>query len=219
MKIAHFSRSRVTPVAAILGAGALLGAVGPIATKYDNLVCQAVGTVFSVGWSWACFAFLVGYSRRSKTDAALLASSALAVGVSVYYMVKFLSPVIPVGGHLVSGAGDGLFSRALFWGVAAFVGGAPVGLLGNLARGSGIRSLGYRLTVPLIAFTEASLRLATEVDDSQLGVVGMVWASVRAVSTVAVVLLVGRAVWRRWDGRGRRRPAPAKLRTVRNEFE
>ncbi|AWW43212.1 hypothetical protein [Streptomyces cadmiisoli] len=210
MKIAHFTRSRIAPIAAILGAGALLGTVGPFASKFDNLACQAVGVIFSVGWSWACFAFLVGYSRRSRIEASLLASSALAVGVAVYYIFKFLSPDVPAGGHVISGAGDGLSSRALFWGVAAFVFGAPIGLLGSMARTPGIGGLGFRLLVPLIAFFEASLRLTAEVDDSQGRVVEMVWASVRALSAVAVVLLVGHTVWNWWHGRGTRQPAPAK---------
>ncbi|MFC9951404.1 hypothetical protein [Streptomyces prasinus] len=219
MEIAHFTRSRIAPIAAVLGAGALLGAIGPFASKSDNLVFQAVGVVFSVGWSWACFAFLVGYSRRSKIEASLLASSALAVGVAVYYLSKFMSPYVPAGGHVISGAGDGLASRALFWGVAAFTFGAPVGLLGSMARTPGIGGLGFRLLVPLIAFFEASLRLAAEVGDSQGRVVEMVWASVRALSAVAVVLLVGHTVWRWWRGRGARQPAPAKRRAVHNEFE
>ncbi|MGW1729142.1 hypothetical protein ACWCQK_40690 [Streptomyces sp. NPDC002306] len=210
MKIVHFSCSRIAPVAAVLGASALLGTVGPFASKFDNLAGQVVGVIFSVGWSWACFAFLVGYSRRSRIEASLLASSALAVGVAVYYLFKFLSPDVPAGGHVISGAGDGLFSRALFWGASAFALGAPVGFLGSMARMPGIGGLGVRLVVPLIAFFEASLRLAPEADDSQDRVVDMDWASVRALSAVAVVLLVGHAVWSWWRGRGVRQPAPAK---------
>ncbi|MGW0799227.1 hypothetical protein [Streptomyces sp. NPDC002692] len=207
MKIVHFSCSRIAPIAAILGAGALLGAVGPFASKFDNPAGQVVGVIFSVGWSWACFAFLVGYSRRSRIEASLLASSALAVGVAVYYLFKFLSPDVPAGGHIISGANDGLFSRALFWGASAFVLGAPVGFLGSMARRMpGIGGLGVRLVVPLIAFFEASLRAY----DSQDRVVEVVWASVRALSAAAVVLLVGHAVWSWWRGRGVRQPAPAK---------
>jgi hypothetical protein len=210
MKIPQFPPSRIAPIATVLGAGALLGAIGPFATKFDNPVCQAIGVVFSVGWSWAWFAFLVGYSRRSKIEASLLASSALAVGVAVYYLFKFLSPEVPAGGHVLSGAGDGLSSRAVFWGVAAFAFGAPVGLLGSMARTPGIGGLGFRLLVPLIAFFEASQQLAAGVNDSQGGVVEMVWASVRALSAVAAVLLVGHTVWSWWHGRGARQPAPAK---------
>src|SRR5690606_42047625 len=66
------SSDLVAPVAAILLAGALLGAVGPVASTFDNAVCRAVGVVFSVGWSWACFAFLAGLSRRSRIEASLL---------------------------------------------------------------------------------------------------------------------------------------------------
>ncbi|MFD5234343.1 hypothetical protein ACFWJ5_38685 [Streptomyces qaidamensis] len=210
MEIPHFTPSRIAPIATVLGAGALLGAVGPFVSKFDNPVGQTVGVVFSVGWSWACFAFLVGYSRRSRIEASLLASSALAVGVAVYYLFKFLSPAVPAGGHVISGAGDGLYSRAVFWGVAAFAFGAPVGLLGSMARTPGIGGLGFRLLVPLIAFFEASQRLAAEVGDSQGRVVEMVWASVRVLSVVTVVLLVGHTAWSWWHGRGARQPAPAK---------
>ncbi|MBM7092661.1 hypothetical protein ABZ606_29840 [Streptomyces sp. NPDC012461] len=219
MDIAPLPRSRVAPVAAILLAGALLGAVGPVASTFDNAVCRAVGVVFSVGWSWACFAFLAGLSRRSRIEASLLASSALAVGVAVYYTAKFLNPVVPAGGQVVSGAGDGLLSRALFWGTAAFVLGGPVGLLGSLARRPGMGGLGFRLTVPLIAFTEVSLRPATGVDDAQDGIAGTLCASVRALSAVAVVLLVGHAVWAWRRGRGTSRPAPAERRAVRRGAE
>ncbi|MFH9009727.1 hypothetical protein ACH4E5_41795 [Streptomyces afghaniensis] len=219
MKIAHSTRSRTAPIAAVLGAGALLGIVGPFASKSDNPALQAVGVVFSVGWSWACFAFLVGYSRRSRIEASLLASSALAVGVTVYYLFKFLSPNVPAGGHVISGAGDGLASRALFWGVAAFAIGAPVGLLGSMARTPGIGGLGFRLLVPLIAFTEASLRLAVDVDDSQGQVVEMVWVSVRALSAVAIMLLMGQTVWSWRHGWGTRPPAPARRRAVHDKLK
>ncbi|MGW0544868.1 hypothetical protein ACWD0D_31850 [Streptomyces griseoincarnatus] len=171
-----------------------------------------------MGWSWACFAFLVGYSRRSKIEASLLASSASAVGVAVYYLCKFLSPTVPTGGHVISGAGDGLASRALFWGVAAFAIGAPIGLLGNMARTPGIGRLGFRLLVPLFAFFEASLRLTVE-EGSQSQVVEVVWVSVRVLSAVVIVLLVGQTVWSRRHGRGTRPPAPAGRRTVSNEFK
>ncbi|MEU7725268.1 hypothetical protein AB0B78_08480 [Streptomyces sp. NPDC040724] len=56
-----------------------------------------------------------------------------------------------------------------------------------MARTPGIGGLGFILLVPLIAFFEASQRLAAEVDDSQGRVVEMVWASIRALSAVAVV--------------------------------
>lgn len=219
MKTALPTRSRIVPIATVLGAGVLLGIVGPFASRFDNPTLQAVGVVFSVGWSWACFAFLVGYFRRSRIEASLLASSALAVGVAVYYLFKFLSPNVPAGGHVISGAGDGLASRALFWGVAAFAIGAPIGFLGSMARTPGIGGLGFRLLVPVIAFAEASLRLAVKVDDSQGQVVEMVWVSVRALSAVAVVLLVGQAVWSRRHGRGTRQPVPARRRAVGNELE
>jgi hypothetical protein len=42
----RFLRTRIVPVTVSLGAGLLLGLVGPVAGKWDNPVCVAVSTVF-----------------------------------------------------------------------------------------------------------------------------------------------------------------------------
>lgn len=93
----RFLRTRVVPVAVSLGAGLLLGLVGPVAGEWDNPVCVAVSTVFSSGWPWACYAFLVGYFRRSKIESALLPSLGLAIGVVTYYLFKSMNLTIPAG--------------------------------------------------------------------------------------------------------------------------
>ncbi len=198
-EIIHFPRTRVAPIAASLGAGLLLGLVGPVAGKWDNPVCVALNLVFSGGWSWACYAFLVGYSRRSKVESALLSSLGLALGVVAYYMFKDMSPTVPAG--LESGAsGEGPFSRILTWGTAAFVLGAPVGLLGNLARTPGVRGLPLRLIVPLVAFFETSMRLAVEAD-GQGPAVGITWNVIRFIAGTVALALVSHTVWSWWHVR------------------
>lgn len=116
----HLSRERIAPVAAAFGAGVALGLSGPLAGKFDHPVCAALNAVFAAGWPWACFAFLVGYVRRSRIESALLSSSALAVGVVVYYVFKALSPAAPIGvevtGGPVTGSLSGSSSMILFWG-------------------------------------------------------------------------------------------------------
>ncbi|MFF3430503.1 hypothetical protein [Streptomyces sp. NPDC002602] len=180
----------------ILGAGLVMGLVGALAIKLDGPIFHAVNIVFSGGWSWACFAFLVGYFRPSRVEAALLASSALAVGVVVYYLSKALSPVTPIGMD-VSGAssgGDGS-SGILMWGMAAFLFGAPVGLFGNLARIPGIAGLSFRLLIPLIAFYETSVRL--DVEAATAGPVPeATWSTIRVLAALAAVALVGHTLWR-----------------------
>lgn len=198
-EIVYFPRTRVAPLAASLGAGLLLGLVGPVAGKWDNAVCVALSLVFSGGWSWACYAFLVGYFRRSKIESALLSSLGLAVGVVTYYLFKDMSPTVPAG--LESGAsGEGLSSRILVWGIAAFALGAPVGLLGNLARVPGVGGLPFRLMVQLVAFYETSMRLTAEADGQGL-VVGMTWNVIRFVAGAVALALVGHTIWSWWHAR------------------
>ncbi|MCX5078018.1 hypothetical protein OG321_36835 [Streptomyces sp. NBC_00424] len=190
------SRARLVAVPAILLAGLAMGAVGALAAKLDGPIFHVVSIVFSGGWSWACFAFLVGYFRQSKVAAALLASSALAVGVVVYYLSKALSPVAPIGMDVAgeSSVGDAA-PGILFWGIAAFLFGAPVGLFGNLARIPGIAGLSFRLLIPLIAFYETSVRLGVE--EATAGPVpAATWSVIRVLAALAAVALVGHTLWR-----------------------
>ncbi|MFF1493528.1 hypothetical protein [Streptomyces sp. NPDC058304] len=187
-------------VAVSLVAGLLLGLVGPVVGKWDNPVCVAMGIVFSSGWPWACYALLVGYFRRSKIESALLASLGLAIGVVTYYLFKDMNPTIPAGMESATSIPAGMESgtssegQILVWGIAAFVFGAPVGLMGNVARTPGVGGLLFRLVVPLIAFFEATQRLSVEAD-SQGPVFAITWNVTRIAACVVAVALMGHTVW------------------------
>ncbi|MER5851529.1 hypothetical protein ABT126_32045 [Streptomyces sp. NPDC002012] len=180
-----------------LAAGMALAVIGPLMGKFDNPICHAAALVFSSGWAWACFAFLAGFSRRSKIESALLASSALAVAVVVYYVFKFMFPTAPIGRIISSGSGEELASKILVWGIAAFAFGAPVGLFGNIARTCGIGGLPFRLLIPLTAFYETSARLKAEAPSQGL-VVEITWNAIRIAAGVAFVALLvhGLMTWR-----------------------
>ncbi|MFE1337160.1 hypothetical protein ACFW6K_05720 [Streptomyces sp. NPDC058733] len=165
--------------------------------------------VLSGGWSWAAFAFLVGYFRRSKIESALLAASGLLVGVVVYYVFKFASPTSPIGEVVSGGPDGGLSSRILLWGVAAIVFGAPVGFLGNVARTTGIGGLGFRLLVPLIAYFETTQRLSTEAQSQGL-VAEVTWNVIRFAAVGVAVALVGHTVWSWWRARHNRSESVAE---------
>ncbi|TLQ48338.1 hypothetical protein FEF34_19745 [Streptomyces marianii] len=216
----RFTCARVVSATVSLAAGVLLGLVGPVAGKWDNPVCVALSIVFSSGWPWACYALLVGYFSRSKIESALLASLGLTVGVVAYYLFKDASPSIPAGTEFATSIPEGMESgsssggQILVWGIAAFVFGAPVGLVGKVARTPGVGGLLFRLLVPLIAFFEATQRLSVEAD-SQGPVFAMTWNATRAAACVVAVALIGHTVWSwhlrrsRTDGRTE---APASAR-------
>lgn len=194
--------ARAASFAVPIGAGLLLGLAGPVAGKFDNSVCQALSVIFSGGWPWACYAFVVGYLRRSKIESALLAATGLAVGVIAYYVFKDLYPAVPAG--LEAGtAGDGVSSRALVWGIAAFIFGAPVGLVGYFARTPGIGGLFFRLLIPLIAYIETTQRLHTETD-SRDAIVGTTWSTVRVAACLVGAILVAHAARNWWRERRNR---------------
>ncbi len=200
--------TRAARIAASLGAALLLGLLGPVTGKWDSSFCVVVSTIFSSGWPWVCYAFLVGYFCRPKTESALLGSFGLAVGVVAYYVFKDMSPAIPDGTKSVSdpsgiapdAAGHGDLSQILVWGIAAFILGAPIGILGNLSRASGICGLVLRLIVPLAAFCESSVRLAAEGDRYDQAV-GITWNTTRLVAGAVVLALAGHAIWFWWKNR------------------
>ncbi|WP_246042733.1 hypothetical protein [Streptomyces globosus] len=178
----------------------MLGLAGALAAKGGGAPFTAAGVLFSGGWPWACFGVLVGYARQSKAESAVLAPAGLGLGVVVYYLCKAFSPVAPIG-VVVSGVPQAQVNWAgmLVWGTAAVLFGAPLGVLGNLARHPGVAGLPFRLLVPLTAFYETSLRLGTE--GAAGSVATAVWSTVRALAVLAAVALAGHTAWR-W-----RRPA------------
>ncbi|MHC6625115.1 hypothetical protein ACYTFC_03205 [Streptomyces globosus] len=186
-----------------------LGLVGPLAEKWDYSVCAALSIVFSSGWPWACYALLVGYFRRRKTESALLASVGLAIGVVAYYLFKDIYPTIPAGTTLATSIPAGMEvessgpeGQMFVWGTAAFVFGAPLGLIGNVARTPGVGGLLFRLLAPLIAFFEANQRLHVE-SESQGPLFAWTWNTTRVAACVAALALVGHTVWRRRVRRSR----------------
>ncbi|MFD8146668.1 hypothetical protein [Streptomyces sp. NPDC059708] len=173
-----------------LGVGLVLGLIGPVTEKSHDPVSVVVNAVFSGGWSWACYAFLVGRLRRSKVESALLPALGLAIGVVTYYLLK-----------------GGSTSAILVWGTLAFVFGAPVGFLGNAARIPGVGGLGFRLLIPLVAFYETSMRLTTEARGSSAAVLAT-WNAVRFTAVAVALALVGQVVRSWWQARRTRSSGP-----------
>ncbi|WP_209314551.1 hypothetical protein [Streptomyces bohaiensis] len=203
----RYLRVRAIPVAVCLLAGLLLGIAGPLAGKWDDPVAVALHLVLSGGWSWAGYAFLVGYFSRSKTESALLSSCGLTIGVIAYYLYKHISPLVPVGMEYAA-SGGGISSVIIIWGAMAFLLGAPVGLLGYLARTPGVRGLAFRLVVPFVAFYETSMRLAVEAE-RQGPMVGATWQLIRVVAVAAAFALVVHAARSWWQARRARSWRPS----------
>ncbi|MFF1402540.1 hypothetical protein [Streptomyces sp. NPDC058294] len=155
-----------------------------------------MAAVFTGGWPWACYAFLVGYFRRSKVESIVLAPLGLAIGVVTYYLTK--EYLAALSGLESSGAGSS--GIALLWGVLGFIFGAPLGLLGNLAQVPGIGGLFFRLLIPLVAFYETSMRLEKE-SRGPSQVVLDTWTTVRFTAVAIAVALVGHTVWGWWRSR------------------
>lgn len=185
-------------LAAPLGVGLLLGLAGPIAGKWGSPAGVVGDVVFSGGWSWACYAFLVGYSRRSKIESALLASFGLTIGVVTYYLFKDSILAAAPDGLQASASGEG--SKIGVWGLLAFVFGAPLGFLGNVARVPGVGGLFFRLLIPLVAFYETSMRLDGESRGQGLIVINT-WNTVRFIAVAVAFALVGHTIWSWWRAR------------------
>ncbi|MFE9450764.1 hypothetical protein [Streptomyces sp. NPDC006739] len=157
-----------------------------------------MGAVLTGGWPWACYAFLVGYFRRSTIESIVLAPLGLAVGVVAYYLAK--TSLAALEGMDSSGAGS---SGIALWGVLAFVFGVPLGVLGNLAKMPGIGGLLFRLLIPLMAFSETFMRLETESRGPSQVVLGT-WTTVGLTAVAVAVALVGHTAWGWWTSRRNR---------------
>ncbi|MEU9037734.1 hypothetical protein AB0D45_22915 [Streptomyces sp. NPDC048352] len=168
---------------------------------------MVVNAIFAGGWSWACYAFLVGYLRRSKIESALLAPFGLAIGVTAYYLFKDLSPATPEG---FGTSGGGSLSKILVWGTLAFAFGAPVGFLGNVARIPGVGGLFFRLLIPVVAFYETSMRLDGESRGAS-SVVVHTWHTIRFIAVAVACALVVHVIWRWLHERRARASRPEEL--------
>ncbi|MFD7629275.1 hypothetical protein ACFV7Q_25155 [Streptomyces sp. NPDC059851] len=160
---------------------------------------MVVGVIFSSGWPWACFAFLVGYFRQSKIESTILAPVGLAIGVVAYYISKDWGSISPDG--MAAGVSSGGTSDKIeAWAFFAFAFGAPLGFLGNLARVPGIGGLFFRLLIPLVAYYEMSMRLANEARGLDSLIVNL-WTAIRVIAVVAAIALVGQTIWSFWSAR------------------
>ncbi|THA37438.1 hypothetical protein E6W17_20870 [Streptomyces sp. A1547] len=193
------SLGRAVSLALPLGAGLLLGLVGPFAEKWGSPVGVVVGVIFSSGWSWACFAFLVGYFRQSKIESTILASFGLAIGVVAYYISKDWGS-IGQDGMATGVSSGGTSSKIEAWAFFAFAFGAPLGFLGNVARVPGVGGLFFRLLIPLVAYYEMSMRLADEARGLDSIIVNL-WTVIRVIAVVAALAMVGHTIWSFWRDR------------------
>ncbi len=205
---------RIAAIATCLGASLLLGLAGPITGRWSDPIWVAVSTTFSGGWPWVCYAFFVGYFFRTKIESALLSSLGLATGVVTYYLSKRSTPAIPEGAEIISSSAGVPFSQIAFWGAAAFVLGAPVGILGNLARTPGLGGFFFQLIVPLAAFCETSLRLSAEAESASRVAV-TTWNTTRLLACVAILALATHAIWSYRKKRGLRAEAGPTARSPR----
>ncbi|WSY37106.1 DUF6518 family protein (plasmid) [Streptomyces sp. NBC_00887] len=185
----------LTSVAA-LAAGAALGIGAPLLGATEATVGNAIHLTLSGGWFWAAFSFCVGFARTSRLESAVLSSVSLVVAVVTYYVTKLWQ----------EGSFDSsVFSRIIFWSMAAAAFGPILGVAGNLARNHGLRGLAFRVLIPLMAIVETSQRIRLE-SPSMGATAGATWGCIRLVAVAAVFALVGHAViiWRLRPGVRRR---------------
>ncbi|WP_432104487.1 DUF6518 family protein [Streptomyces sp. bgisy091] len=182
------SRSFALTSVAALAAGAILGIGAPLLGATESVVGNAIHVTLSGGWLWAAFGFCVGFVRTSKVESAVLASASLAVAVVAYYVAKMWQE-----GSFESS----IYSRAIFWSVAAAAFGPILGVAGNLARNRGLRGLAFRVFIPVVAIVETSQRIRVEAPFMG-ATAGATWGCIRLAAVAAVIALVGHAVirWR-----------------------
>lgn len=195
-------RTRRVSIAVSLGVGLALGLIGPLASQWDNPACVVLSLVFSGGWSWVCYAFLVGYFCQSRIQSAVLPSLGLIVAVVAYYLKKDFSPTLPAGmeAEVISSSNS---SGIIAWGVVAIIIGGPLGLCGNVARTPRFHGLPFRLIVPFVTFVETSMRLIKEAD-GQRPVILATWTTVRLISVAVALALMGNSIWGWWLARHNR---------------
>ncbi|MFI5868472.1 hypothetical protein [Streptomyces sp. NPDC051546] len=192
-------------------AGALLGVLGPVLTRprpdggrevAGGALGQVVHLLASAGWSWAAFAFAIGWVCRSWRRAVWLAPAALVVAVAAYYLVKmaqgdFRAFDMTAGYYeqpdLLPIDWGGFLTKSVAWWVAACIFGPLLGWAGTQARQPHLGGLLYRLLVPLIAIVDMSLRLPgnRELDGS---IAIDTWSAIRIAAVIACALLTAWAL-------------------------
>ncbi|MFE7767820.1 DUF6518 family protein [Streptomyces sp. NPDC057438] len=159
--------------------------------------------MLSAGWSWAALAFCVGMAETgSKVRSAALGTSALLIAVLAYYAVKAgqgdyeSADLSDPTGQTTSFAFGEFLSMAVLWCVVSCILGPILGVSGHMARRGRFRVL-FQVLVPIVAIGETSMRLQHEAP-LQESLVGTTWSVVRALSIVAVLAVIGYALFDNW---------------------
>ncbi|MEU1316854.1 DUF6518 family protein [Streptomyces tibetensis] len=192
-------RSRSAKIIAAPTVGILIGALGPLLMTVDNPIGHATHLAVSGGWSWAALAFAFGIAGKSKVESAILAPVALVVAVISYYLTKVGQGefttldlnALPAASPYVSWGA--FLGKTFFWCVAACILGPVLGLAGHLAKDRRLRSLPFRLLVPLVTIAEMSERLRTEAS-LQGAVAYITWSAILVTALVVAIALVGHAI-------------------------
>lgn len=100
--------------------------------------------LLNAGTVWAGISVLTGALMRRAIPAAVAGTLAGAGALVVHYGVGELTGAMPAGS----------FTSNTFWFVAAFLTGAPLGLIGAVARSRTRWAVPARLVVPLAAIVE-----------------------------------------------------------------
>ncbi|WP_364704724.1 DUF6518 family protein [Streptomyces ossamyceticus] len=192
-------RSRTVAIIAVPAVGILIGSLGPLLMTVDNPIGHATHLAMSGGWSWAALAFAFGIAGRSKVESAILAPAALVVAVIAYYATKVgrgefttLDLNSPSAATPYVSWGDFL-GKTIFWCVVACILGPIIGLAGHLAKDRRLRSLPFRLLVPLITIVEMSERIRTEAS-LQGAVANVTWSAILVTAIAATIALVWHAM-------------------------
>ncbi|MGW6356608.1 DUF6518 family protein [Streptomyces sp. NPDC055092] len=196
-------------IAVVVGVGVIVGVGGPLFLSTGGEASLVASVVLSAGWSYAALAFGVGMlEATSKARAAVLGTVSLIVAVLAYYLVKAwqgdyeTADLSDTTGQTTTFAFGEFLSATVVWWVVASITGPILGLSGHLARKSRFRVV-FQVVVPVVAIAEMSMRIQSEAS-RQDSIVVTTWGVIRGMAIVAVVSLVGYALfdaWRRGSAR------------------
>ncbi|MFJ7416426.1 hypothetical protein ACIQWZ_37340 [Streptomyces sp. NPDC098077] len=175
--------------------GAVIGISGPAIATRDGKVDHIASAVLSSGWCYAALAFSFGLTSKSKMVSAISGTVALLAAVLSYYVTKatqgeFVTTDLsdPTGKTTQFGWGE-FTSITLLWFLFACTLGPALGVAGGLSRHAGYPSL-CRITVPVIAFTETSMRLNVESSMAE-PIIVETWSIIRVAAAVGGIALLG----------------------------